>query len=405
MRKVFILAAVAGLAMVSCVKEEVHNAVSEQKDVKIAFESPLLYDNVTTRSNLHGEFSTTEYPTSEDFVIFAAQHTGNFAGWPAANAANLPINSVEDGLCPFNKMKLSYVSTFDAWVPSYEEDGKVKYYYWPDGKKLSFSAMSPADLDNGATYSYGPTGLNIENYVNPDVEGQYDLLFAKRTTNKTAADMVQSADYYSGIPITFQHALSSLHFSIAKDNIDQDVCLKGITVKNVKNTGNFVEGINETLGFDYTVGTNVNPSWVVDDASKTDYVSFDYSGTGKGMEFPVTPRYVSDVYKDLADKTGYYSKSLLVVPQEIGDDTKLVIEYTVDGASKSKEYNLKGLSTLSEADGGIAGGKVGVVNKWEIGHRYVYRLHYSSSSQIKDIIFFSPSVEGWKYVQVINIQL
>ena len=63
------------------------------------------------------------------------------------------------------------------------------------------------------------------------------------------------------------------------------------------------------------------------------------------------------------------------------------------------------ISTLSEADGGIAGGKVGVVNKWEIGHRYVYRLHYSSSSQIKDIIFFSPSVEGWKYVQVINIQL
>lgn len=409
MKKLFMLVAIAGLALAGCVKDEVQNLSNEQKGVKIAFEAPVLYDNFTTKSQLHGEITSTVYPKEENFVIFASQHTGDFTGWPAVGTANLPLNSTENGLCNFNGNTLGWNSVFDAWVPTYTEDGSTKYYYWPDGKKLSFSAMSPADLHSSSIgYTYGPSGLNITNFVNPEVGQQYDLLFAKRTTNKTAEDMLHSADYYAGIPISFQHALSSIHFSLDKESVDQNVRLKGITVTNVKNTANFSEKINESLGLGYAVGTNVNPEWTVETSSKVNYVSFDCKdGSALGLEFPVTPRYVTDIYNDLlaADKDKYSSNSLLVVPQEIGDDTKLVIEYTVDGAAKSKEYNLKGLATLNEAQGGIPGGIEETVNEWKIGHRYVYRLHYSASSHIKDVIYFSPSLEGWKLVQVINIEL
>lgn len=403
MKKMLLLLALAGIALASCVKNEALVLSNQEKGLMIGFESPFLYDNVSSKANVLGELTEATYPKSEKFIIYAAQHEGDFAGWPSTTVST--PNSTENGLCHFNGNPISYISTFDAWVPTYLNDTKTDYYYWPSDKKLSFAAMSPAELGNGATVSYGADGLSITDFTNPDVGAQYDLLFAKRTTNHTASDMIQSADYYSGIPLAFQHAMSSIHFSLKKEIIDQEVYLKKIVLTNIKNSGNFKENINESVSLDYSATGAVTPQWEIG-SSKVNYVSFDAKTYGK-IGFPVAPRYVSDVVSDIAeaDRKDMESHSLLILPQEIGDDVQLIITYEIEGNEKQKSYNLKGLSTLSESSGGISGGKTGTINSWEIGHRYVYRINYSASSEMKDIIYFSPKVENWEYVQVIQIEL
>ena len=198
----------AGIALVGCVKEEMlnHNTKVEQK---IAFESPLLYDNVESKAPVPGEINSNIYPAAEKFIIYAAQHSGDFVSWPETTS-NLPVGSTDNGLAPFNGQTLERNSTFDAWVPTYTEEGAegqtyTRYYYWPLGRKLSFGAMSPAELE--CTKAYGPEGLTIEGYTVPEnATEQIDVMFAKRLTNQTADNMISIAGNYSGIQLQFQHA-------------------------------------------------------------------------------------------------------------------------------------------------------------------------------------------------------
>lgn len=406
MKKRLLLMAIAGMAMVGCVKDDPQSVKGDQMSQKILFESPFLYD-VNTKANVFGELSDELYPQQEDFIIFGVQHEGDFEGW-LTDVVPTP-NSTVDGICYFSGSTISYNPSFDAWIPTYDNGGETEYYYWPQGKKLSFSAMSPAVLGSG-TVTYNATGLNIAGFTNPDAGYQFDLLFARRTMNHTAADMTNHAGTYSGIPISFQHALSSIHFSIDKEVEEQEVYLKKIELTNIKNTGSFAENINESAGLAYVIdqatGNTVTPVWTVNDANKVNYVPFD-AKTYVKIPFPVNPQYVSSVVENLkiggADVKDLFTSSLLVLPQDIGDDVKLVITYEISGVEMVKEYALKGLSTVPT--GGIPGGKEGTISAWERGHKYTYRIHYSAASEMKDIIYFSPSVEGWTDVQVIQVTL
>ena len=406
MKRMYFLTVFAVMALAGCVKNEVQSIDDQKNGVKIAFESPFLYDNMT-KGEVHGEISTTLYPQEEKFIIFASQHDGDFAGWPS-NKVSTP-NSTENGICDFHGTEIEYDSSFDAWIPTYDDNGSTGYYYWPMGKKLSFAAMSPSDLHNSAVVTYDNTGLKIDGFENPDAGEQFDLLFARRTMNHTASDMTNHAGEYSGIPISFQHALSSIHFSIDKETLEQEVFLKKIQLTNVRYLGDFAENIDESKGLEYIIDQDadntVNPVWTVEDPM-TDYVPFDAKSYGS-IPFPVNPQYVSSIVNNLEtdgeDLQDLFSSSLLIVPQEIDDNATLIIDYEISGVSQQKVYPLKGLATITE--GGIPSGKTGTVVSWDRGHKYTYRIHYSSASEMKDIIYFSPSVEGWTDVQVIQITL
>ena len=175
--------------------------------------------------------------------------------------------------------------------------------------------MSPADLDvDGAVVSYSATGLKIENFVvSDDPATQYDLLYSERAVNKTAVDMIDGAEYYSGIPIVFKHALSSIHFSL-KTDATTTVSLQSLTLKKAYNKGTFQENI--TSEADLTR----NPEWTkASDAVLKDYVSF----TGS-VDFPLNAQYVSDLAAKDGTDDNDTSHPLLLMPQELNDD--LVVE-------------------------------------------------------------------------------
>lgn len=387
MKKRLFLVALAGLAMAGCVKNEVADSVKEGKVV--AFESPVLYSNVNTntKANHKGEISqftyegvqaTYTYPRNEHFKIFAVEHIGNFTSWNAATP------------CQFNGQTIKHDVSLDAWAPKKTDES---YYYWPDGKLLSFAAFSPADLElgEGVAPVYSGAGFVLENFVvqaNP--ANQYDMLFSQRTIDKSSADMVNSPSYYSGIPIEFKHALSSIHFSLQKEStVTEDVYLTGIKVKKAINKGKFVENITNEIA--YASEPYWEESTVATD--KSDYQSF----TGK-IAFPLSVQYVSSLAAQDTDEDGEVEVShpLLLLPQALADDVELEIKYTVGDEPKTKTVKLNEYPK---------GSGTSPITEWEIGTRYTYRIVYGKSSEKQDIIYFSPSTEGWQDVFGIEIVL
>lgn len=376
MKKHLFFVALAGVALASCVKNDVETP--QAKEVRIGFAAPVLNSNVDTKASVYGEIGSHTYtgtntvytyPREEEFMIFAVEHSGNLTSWADAD----PV--------AFNGSAISYNSSLDAWAPINGEGG---FYYWPDDAKLSFAAMSPADLDvAGAAISYGAAGLKIEDFmVSDDPATQYDLLYSERAANQTAADMIDGAEYYSGIPIVFKHALSSIHFSL-KTDATETVSLVGITLKNAYNKGTFQENI--TSEADLTR----NPEWTkADDSVLKDYESF----TGS-VEFPLNPQYVSALAANDGTDDGDVSHPLLLMPQELNDDLVVQVTYIVGGEEKTRNVQLNKYPATDP------------ITEWLPGTKYTYRLVYSHSAQKQDIIYFAPETDPWADGGVIEVNL
>lgn len=377
--------------MSSCVSDQMNSAGEVTGPVKLTFDSPVLTGNSGTRANFYGEVgnhtyggSTTvyTYPKEEDFTIYAVQHDADFAGWASATPHEI------------NNTTVRFDQSVDGWAP---KTAANEYYYWPAGK-MSFAASSPADLElPGATRTYGEKGLTITGFeIQSDAAKHYDLLFSTRTINKTSADMLQGASYYSGIPIQFQHALSSVRFSI-KNETDADVVLKEIKVYAVKYKGNFAENLVENTSdySQYDRGTNVDPKWALD----SDIIdeANGYVGFHGSVDFPISAQYVASLAASDTDEAGEDEEShqLLLMPQELTDDACVKVTYTVNGNLHSKIAKFNEWKDLSNND----------VDAWQMGTRYTYRLVYSQGTADKDKIYFAPSTDQWVEHEVIVINL
>jgi hypothetical protein len=372
----------AGMAFASCVSDQTVGEQGVKEPAKLTFSSPLMQSNGGTRANYYGEIgdhmysgSSTiyHYPKEEDFLIYAVQHEGDFARWTSATPHEI------------NGKVVKYDMNVDGWAPKTDGGG---YYYWPAGK-MSFAASSPADLEcAGATRTYGADGVTIENFeVNGNAEHHYDLLYSNRTLNKTAEDMLDAASYYSGIPIDFKHALSSVRFSI-KNESEANVFLKSIKVFGVKYKGTFKEQLNET--------TNVqDPKWTLNDdlvTSGNAYIGFQGS-----VQFQAAPYYVAQLAAEDTDAPDENEKcnQLLLMPQTLTDAATVVVTYTVNGSERSKTAKLNaGIDVLGNS-----------VSAWDPGVRYTYRLVYGKAAADQDRIYFAPGAAEWTDHAVVVIEL
>lgn len=422
MKKSLVLMAMASVALASCVND-VADVVQnqEQKKVKITFDTPVLYNNAESRAGFYGEIGshqyvengvTYSYPREESFQIYAVSHSSTFAGWTSATVYN-----------EFNNTSVSYDwnTGLDGWAPKTSAGG---YYYWPDGY-LSFAACSPANLelneknekptDESSTdvyRYYDNQGLTIKNFqVASDATKQYDLMFSERIVNQESDDMKHVASDYSGIPIRFQHALSSIRFSVRNKTL-VPVVLTSIEVKGVKYKGDFSENITEDAD-DYTryerdgTDPNVAPEWTV----KDDIISTPYTAFKGNVTFPENPRYVSDLTTEANKLLGDGANKnichqLLLMPQELTDKAELTVNYLVQGQPQTKTVDLelqKAGDTPTPGEG-VTDSRP-TIKEWKMGKRYIYRLVYDSSTADKDKIYFAPSSDNWDEVTVIEVIL
>lgn len=351
MKKMFFIAAIAGAALVSCTKNEVVE-VAEQ-DV-ITFAAP-----VTTPSTKAVEV-VGNYPTNLHFSVFGHYFTENYT-------------TLEDGQLYMNDVETAYTDDVVGWDPAAVTGGEN--YYWPKQGTITFAAYSPS----GCTpVAYTTEGIQFTNFtVEAKAENQYDLLFSERTYNQTKSTMTTANDPYKGVQIRFNHALSSICFTVATDyDYTQDdfrIAVTKIELQNVASNGKFNQGLEDD-NLSSTAANTEHPGWTVNTDSKTKYVAFE------GEQELTTTATITDNVEGLREKNNVNNTNLILLPQEL-TDVVLYVEYTI--------YN-DNTGAVVKQNATLPITNYGVVFQWYRGNRYTYNIKIGL-----DKIYFDPTVTEW----------
>ena len=406
MKRFLLGTAVVGVALTGCVNDEVVDNIQQEKQ-RIMFDSPVSYANSDSRANYYGEIGNPNkqvnnahiYPTNEKFVVFGVCHTGDFPGWDGAKKIFMgTATEVEtDGKNTLDAgVEVSYNSTLNGWEPAVD-------YFWPGGgDKVTFAAYSPADLKAYATtgqtaavetsaptptVTYGKNGLTITDFKVPNnIPSHFDLLFSQRTYNQTVNG---NNGTYNGVPIVFQHALSSIKFELSTTS-ERTITLKRLELKNIRSQGDFKESVHN---LDNDVDKyQATPAW---------------ENYKKVQDFVVS---TENVHFKGSNSASFHS-DVLMLPQNLNTFTfdsqdyvpTLHVEFAIDDNTtpETRDIPLYGLDVLDATSSGTAtAAEPAKINKWDLGVRYVYLLHFGD-----DKILFAPSAQEWREVRYIYVDL
>lgn len=346
MKKFFLLAAMAGVALTGCVKTESEVAVKSDSN-RIVFDNPVV--SSVTRALIDG----TEYPTDVPFSVYAQYKNANTG----------------ENLLYMDNVTTKYSATSpsttgkSSWIP-------VGNYYWPKEGTLSFAAYSPtaaSTVFNSVSWT-DDSGFTFDNFnAVTNQTNSYDLMYSDYVPNQTQAnEKDQNPGKYYGIQLTFKHALSALVFRAqAADNYTgAEIKVTKIEVLEAYNQGD--------------LATN----------------NADNSAGWSDFQNPATME-----VKNLASAvltTDYVQQGdvLLMVPQGFDHNggVKVKITYTIktESAATMTQTHTVALSTLNEAGAGAS-----THDDWEMGKRYTYDITIGL-----DRIYFAPTVTDWEDVTV-----
>ena len=228
MKKMLFFAALASVAFASCTSDEsVFNGAKESKEIK--------FQSAIYASQTRAEHDPTLTPV-ENFRV---------AAWLEGKDAFY----IREEMTPAG----AFVSN--------------NTYYWPtDGSGLDVAAVSPATAVNDYVFVTRSAGTAVTDFkftsANPN----------PNTTNLMFADYVkgQKADENSTVTLLFRHALANLHVNVEQalqeDNgqkLSWEVKINSLTVKNIKNIGEFQVGwdFNATTEDYYWNNLDGNFTW------------------------------------------------------------------------------------------------------------------------------------------------
>lgn len=335
MKKLFFIAAIAGVALVSCTKNEV--APIAQQD-EITFLSPV----VGPQTKVYGEIGA-KYNEEESFDVWCVHNTGDITDW--------------GGTEYFSDVKATYDAGLGGWA-------LTPKYYWPATGKLSFVALSPS-IDK--TTSYDQDGFKITGWMQGNTEKTIvDLMYSDIAKNKAKADYntdgdekAGDANQYKGVDITFNHALSYIVFKVktaADYSTTTKFQLNKITLSGVYTAGDFDQ-------------SQLLDPWTEDTSGeKGTYIAF----TSAGLAFD------SFAAVDAEAKEG---EEIILLPQALTEgQQKITINYQI-----STDNGTTWIDQVQEVDI-----KNTTVEAWEMGKKYTYSLSIGMQE-----ILLDPAVTDW----------
>ena len=360
MKKNFFLAALAGVALVGCAKNEVAQ-VTDDSQREITFAAPVM--SVTTKTQ---EIPETVYPTSApSFGVYGWYVAGATYD---ASAATEYMRNVEVKRDP-SIDKTDDTGDKGAWISD-------KAYYWPKQGSITFDAYSPYDNVNTLVTCDKANGLTITGFgVTNVLDDQVDLLYSTRAYDKTSSKGTTN-DMYDGVDIVFNHALSVVKFTAktAEDYASTTtIKVTKIQIVDALTKATFEQNVDNSTKTD-------DPKWISYTADKATFTSLDKA---------------EDVVTALSTSPANCGVSMIVLPQDFTASTKLYIEYYIQTGSSAP---IKQTFEIPLNDSGFSyteGGSTVTVTGWEIGKRYTYNLSIGL-----DKIYFAPSVTNWKDVDV-----
>lgn len=315
MKKLFFMAAIAGVALVSCVKNEMDPSTKQQDE--ITFSTPVVAP--ATKAIVDG----VVYPTTESFGVYAWHNT----------AADAYMNEVQvtytAGLA--DNVTGETAGENGGWKPTTS-------YYWPKVGSLVFDAFSPWSV-NGMVSATKADGLTITDFVVADA-ADVDLMFATRTAEKTNVNDGANADVpYDGVDIAFNHALSAVQVmaKTASDYAGTTIEITSIQINNADSKGTFNQNASSTAA---------------------------WASTSTPAEYAYTGATLTATAQDLGTK--------LLLPQTIDADLTITINYTINGLAQTSTFKF-----ADHKNGTDEGGSAVTVNAWEMGNKYVYTLVFT----------------------------
>lgn len=364
MKKFLAFATLASAALVGCVNDEAMEVTSEAQ--KLSFDTPVM--STQTRADHKGEIVGTTYPSEEEFVVYAKQHSGNLETWAAAS----PFWSTDD----------DPITVTQKAASDWEHESTV--YYWPKASdeniKLSFAAYSPAELgtaNTNATVNYGATGLTIDGFtVENTVADQIDLMYSERILNQQQTGITSTA-----VPVVFKHALSSIVFSAVENDDAATYKITSIKVDGLFATsGKFEETVTDGASY------SANPKWTPAAGTNTTYTP----AATCTFDVPVTTA---------ANLTGEgttlgRTSAILPIPQDVPEGATVTITYERTATDGAKQYTAT--KQLKEFTNGTT-----TIESWVMGYRYNYQFQFGGTPKI----FFSPSVTDWENGGTVSVAI
>ena len=325
-------------------------APSVTQQDEITFAAPVVGPQTKT---VNGEIGTT-YNESETFGVYAVHTQQALSTWAMGTTYMGTSNGV--GLECLKNTHENY------WAPTTP-------YYWPKEGYLSFAAYSPYGVSGTVTYS--STGLSVANHtVDSDISKSVDFMYAPRVYNRNSSteegDDNDAVYKYDGVNILFEHAMSSIVFTVKKaDDIDVNtkITLTGITLTKPYLKADFNETVTDGATY------SAVPAWSNWGSNKDDITIYENTA---GAELTTT----STEYVKTTDGTAH---DIILIPQTLTDDVKVLLNYTITnpGNHTISQVSETMLNTYTTA--------------WGMGTRYTYNITIG----LEEVIF-DPAVTAWK---------
>ena len=208
MKKFFMFAAMASVALASCTKNE--PAITPEQGEAILFNSPVVAP-------------ATKATTIADAVAFPHTNFDAYAWYSASE-----FDAENDAAVYFSKKTFTDAGSY--W--------SATQAYWPKNGVLSFVAYAPAAEVTSPVCTAAKLTFNYT--VAAEMANQKDLLYSDWVFNKTSVNQAgTNAFSETGIDLPFHHALSAVDFKLKAADADAAslIKIKSITLNAVKNTG------------------------------------------------------------------------------------------------------------------------------------------------------------------------
>ena len=364
MKKNLFLAALAGVALVGCAKNEVAQ-VTDDSQREITFSTPVLALN--TKAD---EIGGTQFPNDKDFSVFAYYTEGAFSS--VSSSLSLYMDDVTVTKGDYDNITIGQ----GGWHAT-------PAYYWPKNtnSKLTFDAYYPTALGFTSTAA---DGLKLADYTAPyDYDDQNDVMYADRAFDKTFSDQEGDSNTdYDGVDIKFNHAMSVVKIFVkAKDATAAGVIkVKSITLKNIAQTGTFSQSYTTNGTGAVTSGWNVTYTAPLATYAPTSAAAGYSSST------------------EITASVAQYGKNMIVLPQSFATGGAVnaeieIVYYIKNGGATGPEVEQKYSLSLAGSDHKVDGGAQ--ITAWEMGKRYNYTITFAV-----DEIFLAPSIDDWDNVNV-----
>ena len=368
MKKMFLFAALAVVAMASCTKNEL-KVSSAGSEAEISFQPVVA--NATKATYL--TTANMKYKCAS-FGVFAWYGEPNLATSGSAATPYMDNVTVEHSDAIGDDTQGN-----GAWAP-------VSHYYWPKNGTLSFDAYAPASahaktpgVGTGEVTSTAANGLKIENYTVAELANQYDLLYSTRSQDKTKSTDGTNTTY-DGVDIKFNHALAAIEVTAKTDNdYNGAIKLTKITIQNAYSKGTF----NQNMTSATAEGT---PAW----SNPGTEVSYELFKNDSGVELTQTA--LTSITSNPISNAILLPQSFVHTPNTT-NTVSIKVEYTIEhGTAELPQSYTVYLNTTS--------GSEGTLLAWEMGKKYTYNFIFSL-----DEVYFAPSVTDWTEVTVGNINV